>query len=552
MTSKNWLKDVLLCGVVLAGIASVAAYLLASDRIKTPATFEATDDSLTSSARSLDAAITSSLEAEQLAVVGKAKPHQVFRRLSLALAGTLPSVEELRALEKVPDEKRVDWFVSHLLEDQRTADYLAERFARVFVGVEEGPFLVFRRNRFVSWLSEQLLNNTRYDQLVRTMINSEGIWTDRPEVNFYTYNIIPDEEDNKKPDPIRLAARTSRAFLGMRIDCLQCHDDFLGTMNLGSADAPVEGSQLHFHALASFFSQVENSLVGVYDNMDSNVYKYQLLDADETEAIEPEVPFHPELVDTTETNLRHRLSRWVTHRDNLPFARATVNRVWAIMFGQGLIQPVDDIPLDGPFPTVLNVLAHDFIANDYDLHRLIRVIAVSSVFQRDSVADFEILPTHVSHYAVFPMNRLRPEQVAGSIIQSTSLKTIDSTSHIIARLVKYGQENEFVNRFGDLGEDEFNDKSETITQRLLMMNGEMVNERLTDALNSVTRVALLSPSVDKAVEIVFLATLCREPTPEERNYFTSQIKETRVDQRNEKISDLYWTLINSVEFVWNH
>lgn len=552
MTIQNWLKDILLFSVVLAGAGAIAAYLLASDRIDAPIDHEPISQSIEIAAGLLDEVIDQEIKAENLQSTNAASQAQVVRRLALALAGTLPSVEELRRLDEIAENDRIGWYVSRLLQDKRTADYLAERYARAFVGVDEGPFLVYRRTRFVSWLSEQIEQNTPYDELTKKMLTSTGIWTDKPEVNFYTYNIIPDGDDETKPDPIRLAGRTSRAFLGMRIDCLQCHDDFLGTMNLGSADDPVGGLQLHFHSLASFFSQVENSLLGIRDNLESETYQYKLLDAEEESAIVPSLPFDSEFDNSKEANLRLRLSDWITHRQNRPYARAAVNRIWAIMFGRGMIQPVDDIPLEGPFPKPLEVLVDDFIANGYDIQRLIRIIASSKTFQRDSQADFEILSRHESKLAVFPMIRLRPEQVAGAIVQSTSLKTIDSTSHIIARLIKFGQQNDFVGRFGDPGEDEFVEKSETITQRLLMMNGDMINDRLTNGLNSVTRIAMLSPSMDKAIETIYLATLSRLPTEQESARFASQLDELHGDQRNEKVSDLFWTLINSVEFVWNH
>ena len=555
MTTVGWLKDVLLFCVAFSSAAAIAAFLLAPDRVKEPASFQprsARFNNVSNVAKRLDRAVEENLRVRNLAKAPPANATQIVRRLALALTGTLPSLEELRKLDSVEEGDRVHWYVSHLLEDKRSSDYLAERFAKVFIGVEEGPFLVYRRRRFVSWLSDQLSNKVPYNQISRRILTSKGLWTDSPEVNFYTYNIVPDQEDETKPDPIRLAARTSRAFLGMRIDCLQCHDDFLGTMNLGSEFELEEGTQRHFHALASFFSQVQNSLVGVNDNLDAPQYEYQLLHEDAPEIIIPHAPFNTKYDLDSEIDLRTRLANWVTHPENRPYARAIVNRIWAIMFGRSYMRPVDDIPLEGPFPAGMEILVNEFITSNYDLQHLIRVIAASETFQRSSSADFEIQSQHFSHFAVFPITRLRPEQVAGSIIQSTSLKTIDSTSHVIARLVKYGQQNDFVARFGDLGEDEYNDRSETITQRLLMMNGELVNERLTGGLNSTTRIALLAPDNKTAIETVYIATLARKPSSEESIYFIEQLEDLDGDDRNKKISDIYWALINSVEFVWNH
>ena len=145
----------------------------------------------------------------------------VLRRLTLALTGTIPSLEEIRAFEARPAGRRLAPWIGGLLRDRRFADYFAERLARVYVGIERGPFLLYRRHRFVAWLSDELMRNRPYDQFVRDLIAGEGIWTDRPEINFVSVTFDPDV---KKPDPERLAARVARAFLGVRLDCAQCHD----------------------------------------------------------------------------------------------------------------------------------------------------------------------------------------------------------------------------------------------------------------------------------------------------------------------------------------
>ncbi|MEM9412652.1 MAG: DUF1553 domain-containing protein [Planctomycetota bacterium] len=555
MTIQSWMKDTLLVSVILFSGAMIAAYLFAADRVKTPSSFDPTlnlSDAWMASVNNLDRQIENSLENQNLVWSEPAAEKTVFRRLALALTGSLPSFEEFKELEKIPGEQRVHWYVSHLLDDKRSADHLAERLARVFVGVEEGPFLVYRRRRFVSWLSDQIQNNRPYDEITYNILTSTGLWTDSPEVNYYTYNIIPDDDAENQPDPIRLAARTSRAFLGMRIDCLQCHDDFLGTMNLETDNEITAGTQKHFHELAAFFSQVQNSLVGINDNKDSDIYSYQLLDSSGKKPIPASVPFKQELDDSTESNLRLRLAKWVTHSENQVFSAAIINRVWAIMFGRPFIEPVDDLSIENQYPEAFEFLIDDFAIHGYNLHRLIRQIAASRAFGRSSSAEFEILDSHLKQFAVFPMSRLRPEQMAGAIIQATSLKTLDSTSHIISRLTKFGQQNDFVDRFGDLGEDEFNERPETITQRLLMMNGEMVGERLDNGINSTARIANLAPSNEKAVETVYLAVLSRKPTAKESRHFANQLNDLTRSQRNTRIKDIYWTLINSAEFSWNH
>lgn len=553
MRDSLWAKNLLFLSLIVVGVSSLAYYLMATEQIVRPESFapkSQKQSSIRLVANQIDAAFKKQQAEYGVEPAPKASNLLIARRLALGLSGTIPSVEEIREFESVSENEQIHWWISRLLEDRRTSNYLAERFARAFVGVDEGPFLVFRRRRFVDWLSDEIQSNRRYDKLVRQILTEEGLWTDTPSVNFYTKTITEDNES--RPDPILLAGRTSRAFLGMRIDCLQCHDDFLGNINLGSSDDLRSGMQSDFHSLAAFFSELENSLLGIRDEKKLGPYKYKLLDEEEESEIPPAVPFNEDL-DTKDYNLRWRLAKWITNPKNRPFARATVNRVWAIMFGRGLIDPVDDIPLGGPFPKAMELLVDDFIANDFNLHRLIRTIAETEAFQRDSaIPDGEVTGKHELSGASFPMVQLRPNQVAGAIIQSTKLTTIDSTAHIITQLTKFGQEAEFVFRFGDPGEDEFQDTGETVTQRLLMLNGNMITERLQNALNTPAHLNVISPNSEASVETVYLSVLTRKPTAEESKHFATQVSNKYGNSRGRELIDLYWSLINSAEFRWNH
>jgi hypothetical protein len=231
-----------------------------------------------------------------------------------------------------------------------------------------------------------------------------------------------------------------------------------------------------------------------------------------------------------------------------------VNRIWAIMIGKPLVEPVDDIPLNGPFPPALETLSADFTHHNYDLHRLIRIISACQVYQLDSQAEFEITEEHEKHWAAFPLTRLRPEQVAQSMIQAAQLGTIDGDAHIVWKLIKFGQTNQFVQRYGDTGSDEFSDRAATIPQRLLMMNGELIKERTQQnyVLNAASRIAMLAPSDEAAIEAAYLAVVTRRPSAEELAHFRSRLTGKRGNDRADALEDLYWTLLNSTEFSWNH
>jgi hypothetical protein len=552
-----WQKNALFLGLCLVGLLWLTTSVLRRDRIQPPKQV-ASQDEVRRTLEQINGEFNVDWQKQGLRPAPQADALTIVRRLSLALTGTVPSVEEIRAVEKVEEGERVGWWLSYLLKDRRFADYVAERLARPMVGTENGPFILYRRSRFVFWLGDHLQKNTPYDAVVREIIADEGLWTDNPPVNFVSVTI--DQDGTKKPDPIKLAARTSRTFLATRIDCLQCHDDNLGTVNFGTDDKPVEGTQQHFHEFAAFFGQTKWTRRGVSDWTDEQLqvkpdeqYTVQYLHDKEPTVVTPDVPFYVEAF-SGNGRRREQLARWITDPANKQFARATVNRVWGLLFGKPLVEPVDDIPLNGPFPPALETLAADFVSHHFDMHRLIRTIVSTDVFQADSQADFEITEEHEQHWAVFPLTRLRPEQVAQSMIQAGQLSTIDGDAHIIWKLIKFGQTNQFVERYGDTVADEFTDRAATIPQRLLMMNGELIKERTQQnyVLNASSRIAMLAPNDDAAVEAAYLAIFTRRPSSEELTHFRSRLEGKRGDDRAAELEDLYWTLLNSSEFSWNH
>jgi Protein of unknown function (DUF1549)/Protein of unknown function (DUF1553) len=507
---------------------------------------------------------------------------QVFRRLTLSLCGTIPSLEEIRIFESNNSPDRLDQWTNRLLGDSRFADYFAERLARSFVGNEAGQFIVFRRDRFSDWLRQQLAKNTPYDQVVREMISGTGLWTDHPATNYVTAAIANGELDENK-----LAGRTVRAFLGQRIDCAQCHDHPF-----------AEWKQAQFQGLASLFGQAQNSLVGIEDKA-HKIYEVEDRKTLEKHVVEPAVPFHPEWLPGTGTR-RERLAAWITHPDNRRFERATANRVWGLMFGKPFHSPVDDLPdpTADAEPNVLDIIGSDFRAHHCDLRRMIRVIAASRPYRLDSVSDeasvAEARPVpskpaahskstgapstgtqsgdwnkkhdksteadsaaaasdEVAAWASFPLTRLRPEQLIGAMEQARSLRTIDQNSHLFVRAMRFFQSNDFVKEYGDLGENELDDRAGTISQALLRMNGKLAADAIkADPLNATTRLSGFAESDATCLEGCYLVALSRRPTKAESDYFLEQLAAAGAKGRSQVVEDIFWSLFNSPEFSWNH
>ncbi len=619
----------------LAVMASVVALVFAAGRTPPPDRDVAATTRIdaTSTVQKVDRLVAERWESESFEAPKPADELQVLRRLSLALHGTLPSLEEIRAFEADNGADRLDRWTERLLDDPRFGDYFAERLARSVVGTDTGTFVIYRRDRLVDWLSSQLNADRPWSVTARELIAGCGLWTGSPQTNFITA-----AESNENIDVNKLAGRTVRGFLGQRIDCAQCHDH------------PFDDwKQEDFEGLAAFYSQATFNLAGIRDqdsylfeldrmppksgkvgdgmrrafrraekplrsdavimtvqperlwivgdqkgssDEDAQVEPNEMLEegaldfepkyvirrksdtvftvhdseyehipddvtTTEPRVIEPAPPFYPSWLGT-EGSRRDRLAKWVTHPDNERFGRAMSNRVWGLVFGRPYFGPVDDLPDPGDTGTnVLDVLGRDFRAHGDSIKRLIRVVTATKAFRAvsttgplSSPADFENMR---DSWAVFPMVRLRPEQVIGSMLQASYVRTINQNSHLFVRAARFFGEVNFVNEYGDLGDSELDDRAGTIPQALLRMNGEMTKDRTkVDAFGASGRILDLSTSDESVVENCFLVCLTRRPTPEEKAHFLKQFDGAGEGERTRVTEDLFWSLFNSDEFSWNH
>lgn len=544
-----WKRNLLFALLCAGGVAAIAASMPRPGRLSDAAGAgprAARDAGFQRTVARLDAAFRHDWASKHLVPAAAADELTVARRLALALLGTLPSLEEVRVLEAANPDQRLDRWVDRLLGDRRYHDYMAERLARAYVGAEAGPFIVYRRRRLVRWVSDQLRDGRPYDAMTRELIASSGFATSRPATNFLAYTIDPDQK-NFHVDERRLAARVSRAFLGVRIDCAECHDH------------PLERwKQSDFEGLAAFFAGTRQSFTGIRDTDAAQPLEVEDRASGKLRKVAAQVPFDRKLL-PTDGDARTRLAAWVTDPRNQHFSQAVVNRMWAMLLGRGLVEPVDDIRPDQPVPPALAILADDFARHGFDVRRLVRLIAASEVFRLDSRANpampgHEITPEHEVSWAVFPLRRLRSEQVAGAIQQATSLETLDADTHLLVRVRRLIEEGQFTGRFGDAGEAELADAGGTIPQRLLMANGDFVRNRTLNnpLFNAAAQIALLAAGDREAVEVAYLAVLTRRPTQPEARHFAARLAGTTGKARAARLEDLYWALINSVEFSWNH
>lgn len=470
----------------------------------------------------------------------------VLRRAWLGLAGTIPSLEELRRFEADASADRLDRAIDTLLGERRSSDWIARRLASALVGDDGGQFIVFRRDRFTDWLAGALQAGRPWDGVVREMVASRGLWTDTPAVNFITQAAADGRLDADK-----LAGRVARVFLGQRIDCAQCHDHPF---------APWK--QRQFEGMAAAFAQARLSGVGVEDDP-ARVHRIEATSVAAIAApmagagrnVPPGVPFSPDWLGSGGTH-RENLAAWVVHPENRRFDRAIANRAWGMLFGRAWHEPVDDIP-DPPADggDLLDILADDFRAHGRDLRRLFRVIAATRLFRSASTHPLLDDPAGCDRvadaWAAFPITRLGPGQVIGAMVATTSLQTIDRDSHLLTRTIRFFRENDFVREYGVTQDGQGRSQPATIPQALLQMNGKLAREMVeANPFTATGRIAGMARDDRERLDVAFLVALTRRPTTEERVALEPLLAEAPSEGRG--VEDVAWVLVNSPEFSWSH
>jgi hypothetical protein len=484
----------------------------------------------------------------------------VLRRFWLAVAGTIPSLEEIREFEADGRPDRLDHWLDRLLADRRSAEYLARRLATALVGDEDGQFIVFRRDRFTAWLADQIHANRPFDALASEMVCRQGLWTESPAVNFVTQAAA-----NGRIDADKLAGRMSRVMLGQRIDCAQCHDHPF---------APY--TQAQFEGLAASFAQVKLTPLGVEDDplrvhrIEGPVAVAPPDDAPPDEDapaamarmagprnVPPRVPFGAEWLPARGTH-RENLAAWLVHPANHHFDRAVVNRAWSIVFGRGWHEPVDDVPSPGAArdpADLLDLLGADFRAHGCDLRRLLGTLGRTRLARLDSTHPALDSPAGcdavAGAWAAFPLTRLAPAQLIGAMVQATSLRTIDQHSHLLTRTIRFFREIDFVREYGAVQDGQGTAQPATIPQALVRMNGKFARDMVAaNAVSAMGRIAGMARDDGARLELVFLAVLTRRPTAAEREALLPLF--TAAASRGAGVEDVCWTLLNAPEFCWNH
>lgn len=468
-----------------------------------------------------------------------AQDSEFLRRVHLDLIGTLPTVDEARAFLQSTDPQRRTKLIDELLTRPVYVDYWALKWGdllrthRRWLGMKG-------LQSFQGWLKTALRENKSMDAFVRELLTAKGNLYANGPVAFYFVNPTLDE----------LAETTAQVFLGIRLQCAKCHHH------------PFEAwSQDDYHGLAAFFARVERKDTGDGGSF-GGAQSLRLAASGAVKHPTTGATVFPRLLgyafDAKQEDERRALAEWITDKQNPYFARNIVNRYWGYLFGRGLVEPIDDVRATNPasHPALLDALARDFAAHQYDVKHLLRTLCNARVYQLAS----ELAPKNDVEGVFFRCRqprRLPAEVLLDAINQAAGVSETFPELPLGTRALAL-PDPAIVSTFLDLfGRPQRRTTCECerpndpdLRQVLRLANGKEIHQKVIDPRGRIACLLKEGRTETAILDDLYLATLSRFPTPAERAA-ASELRRT-APTPSEGWEDLLWTLLNCTEFALNH
>lgn len=500
----------------------------------------------------LDEYLEAAWKEEGIAPSERATDAEFLRRAYLDLLGHIPTPAEARAFLGNKDPGKREKLIETLLDHPDFARNMAIVWRIVLVGRNDGG----GGNQNVdsraleTWLRRQFGRNRPWDEMARELIAGEGSNKENGAVNYVLAHM--------GDDAVNLTSNTTRIFLGQQIQCTQCHDH-----------PSNDWKQKHFWGVNGFFKAASSETVRTTNATGLSVVDHVRVFDREVEAEDlyasydrrdglvmstPATFLDGRRLELSEgTTPRAELARFVTERDNLNFAMAFANRMWAHFLGRGIVHPVDDFGDHNPpsLPEALEELATDFRDNGYNVKDLIRWITKSRAYHLSSrrSKSNDLDETLFSRMYLKPMT---PEQLYESLLVATQADRVDSEESS-RRRERFARQ--FISTFGNDDGGELISFQGTIPQALLMMNGELTAAATSNRPGSFLRKTFEEARASRdasgyVITQIYLAALSRPPSSSELRAFQGQMARDRYPEQ--VAEDLFWALLNSNAFILNH
>lgn len=465
---------------------------------------------------------------------------EVFlRRIYLDLVGILPTTEEYEKFMSSNDPEKRNKVIDELLERKDFTEIWVAKWAE---------WLMMRSNNnrvsykgvllYYTWLAEQIGNNVPWDEMVKSMLGANG----------GTFKVAPTNYYQFETDTLKVAENTAQIFMGMRLQCAQCHNH------------PFDRwTQNDYYSFSAFFSQIGRKRGE--DQRETIVYNSSAGEVRHPVNSKVMPPIYLGLVDKVADvagkDRRVVLADWLASPQNPFFAQNFANRVWHHFFGIGIIEPVDDVRISNPAtnPELLSKLGEKFVEYKYDLRKLVRDICRSNAYQR-STARVEGNETDELNFSHATVRRIKAESLLDSISQVTNTKDKFRGLPLGARAQQIADgvtTNYFLTTFGRASREtpcSCEVKMEpTLSQALHLINGDTVNAKIRQGAIIDTMLKQKMEPLEIA-EKLYISALSRRPTEAELENFKGLFADPKLVKQG--LEDIFWALLNSREFLFNH
>ncbi len=467
---------------------------------------------------------------------------EVFlRRVSLDVTGTLPSSETYHRFvsDKSPDKR--EKLVEELLNRKEFIETWVMKFAELLqIRTNDNNGMSYKATLlYFNWLKDRIANNVPMDQIARELLSSTGGTFVNPATNFYQV----------ERQTLKLTENVAQVFMGMQIQCAQCHNH------------PFDRwTQDDYYSFASFFTQVGRKRAA--DPRESVIYNRRSGETNHPVHKKPMPPKFlgggaPEIKSGQDRRLI--LAEWLASPENPFFARNLANMVWAHFFGKGIIDPVDDVRISNPAsnPELLDELSKRFTEYNYDFKKLVRDVCNSRTYQLASQPN-DTNEGDTRNFARANLRRMRAEILLDAISVVTNVKNKFQGLPLGARAVQIADgrvTNYFLTTFGRATRETVCScevKMEpNLSQALHLLNGDVINRRITQGAVVKT---LLDELKDhgKVVDELYVKCLSRKPTATEKANLLAAVNGEEDKNKQTALEDVFWALLNSKEFIFNH
>ncbi|MDB4662161.1 DUF1553 domain-containing protein [Verrucomicrobiales bacterium] len=484
--------------------------------------------------------------------------NQFVRRVFVDTIGKLPTIEETQEFVADKDPDKRTKLIAALLERPEFVSYWTYRWSDMFL-VNGRLLRPDQVEAYYKWIRGNVEKNTPWDQMARELVTAKGSSVENGATNFYAVH----------QDPETMAENVSQAFLSLSIGCAKCHNH------------PLEKwTNDQYYAFANLFSRVRaKGWGGDARNGDGIRTLYVEPRGDliqpRTGKPQPPAPLDGDIVDPdSEMDRRDALAEWLVAPENPYFARSITNRVWAAFFGKGIVEPVDDLRASNPASNepLLAALSDHLVKNKFDLKSIMRVILESETYQRSSEAlpENEKDERQFSHY--YP-RRMMAEVLHDAIADVTKapamfkkIKLNDGstadTKHYkdgarALELYDSAVDSYFLKTFGrndrDIACECERSNQPSMVQVLHLSNGDTLNKKLSQKESIVETLMSEKDVTDESIiTAAYMACLSREPEKRELDGFRVIFKQTPELEKRTAVEDLFWALMTSREFLFQH